>query len=197
MIKGVRSARGKTKQNLLQPLSCLDMVVYDTSKDSLNYIKELHPRGAIPPADAVHNAMVFFMTEVLYKALKDDEPMPDLWDYIESVYILDESVRLADFPIYFLLQVARHLGVEPLDDMSPHSPYFDLQEGHYVAMQSETTLSAMLSESIHLYMCWQGSADSQVRKHLLDALLVYYQLHLNGFQQLKSREVLHTVLKYK
>ena len=44
IIKGVRGRGGRVKQNLLQPLSSLDMVVYNNEKTDLNYIKELSLR---------------------------------------------------------------------------------------------------------------------------------------------------------
>ena len=40
IIKGVRGPRAKVKQNLLQPFSCLDMVVYDNPKAELNYPRD-------------------------------------------------------------------------------------------------------------------------------------------------------------
>ena len=41
IIKGVRKSGSKTKQNLLQPLSHLDLVVYNNPKTQINYIKEM------------------------------------------------------------------------------------------------------------------------------------------------------------
>ena len=97
LIKGVRGPRARVKQNLLQPLSCVDMVVYDNPKSDLNYIKEisLHqpsgPSSSLPlsppltPSQySIENALRFFMTEVLYKSLRGEEPMPQLFDYVES-----------------------------------------------------------------------------------------------------------------
>ena len=70
IIKGVRGPRGRVKQNLLQPLSSLDMVVYDNDKTDLNYVKELSARFPSTEANPVANSLRFFMTELLYKALR-------------------------------------------------------------------------------------------------------------------------------
>ena len=83
IIKGVRGRSGRVKQNLLQPLSSLDMVVYANPKTDLNHVKELAPRHPGQPSDPVANALRFFMTEVLYKALREAEPMPALFDYVD------------------------------------------------------------------------------------------------------------------
>ena len=84
IIKGVRKSGSRTKQNLLQPLSHLDLVVYNNPKNQINYIKEIGPHLAHTPQSdnlfpasymAIHNALRFFMTEVLYKTLREEEPM--------------------------------------------------------------------------------------------------------------------------
>ena len=71
MIKGVRSARGRVKQNMLQPLSSLDMVVYANPKTDLNHVRELAPRHPGQMPDPVGNALRSFMTEALYKAQRN------------------------------------------------------------------------------------------------------------------------------
>ena len=161
IIKGVRGRGGRIKQNLLQPLSCLDMVVYNNEKTDLNYVKELtlrHPNSQF-------------------------------------------SILNSQLPITFLLTVARHLGIEPLDNYSSREPLFDLQEGRFVAAPSETTLSPSLSESLHQYLSTTQTLSDSVtqplksRRDLIDALITYYHLHLSGFAHFHSHEILHTILK--
>ena len=200
IIKGVRGRNARVKQNLLQPLSCLDMVVYDNSKTDLNYVKELSPRNLStyqPINLSTENALRFFMTEVLYRSLQEAEPMPALFDYVDTLSTSHFSLLTSHLPITFLLSVSRHLGIEPLDNFRSAEPLFDLQEGRYVAAPSETTLSPALSSLLHDYL---SSAIPQHiplsdRRALIDALLAYYQMHLSGFRHFTSHEILHTVLK--
>lgn len=208
IIKGVRGHGGRVKQNMLQPLSCLDLVVYDRPGNDLNYIKEMSPRHPDSQADnpAVANALCFFMTEVLYKALREEEPMPGLFDYVEET-TTHYPLPATHLPITFLLTVARHLGIEPLDNYSHREPLFDLQEGRFVSVATETTLPPALSAALHFYLpaCGgnpglQNLANGEnyslsERRTLIDALLAYYQLHLSGFHRFHSHEILHTVLK--
>ncbi len=199
VIKGVRGRNARVKQNLLQPLTFLDMVVYDNPKADLNYVKELSPRGACLENAPVENALRFFMTEVLYKSLQEAEPMPALFDYVESVQ------PCPALPISFLLTVARHLGIEPLDNCCNAEPLFDLQEGRFVSSATETTLSPQLSTMLHEYLLSShttllpgegpGMRPLQSRRALIDALLAYYQMHLTTFRHFTSHEILHTVLK--
>ena len=194
IIKGVRSRTGRVKQNLLQPLTSLDMVVYDNHRTSLNYIREMSPRRPQQPTDPIDIALRMFMTEVLYRALREEEPMQDLWDYVENEELCDRS---AELPIRFLLRVARHLGIEPLDNYSRREPTFSLQEGRYTSMPDETSLPPHLSELLHLYLTPDSHPATSLseRRSLLDGLLAYYQLHLSGFHNFSSHEILHTVLK--
>ena len=202
MIKGVRSARGRVKQNMLQPLSSLDMVVYANPKTDLNHVRELAPRHPGQMPDPVGNALRFFMTEVLYKALRAEEPMPELWDYVEQT-TSSLLTPHSSLPQFFMLTVAHHLGIEPLDNHDAHHPCFDLQEGRFVAAPTETTLSPQLSTVLHEYLSSFHSPSlpftpfhsSVTRRDLLDALIAYFQLHLPGFGQLHSHEILHTILR--
>lgn len=195
IIKGVRGPRGRVKQNLLQPLTSLDMVVYDNPKADLNYIKELAPRHPGLPSEPVGNSLRFFMTEVLYKVLREAEPMPALWDYVDGQSSVDQESK-AHVPINFMLKIAYHMGIEPMDNHSPRASYFDLQEGRFVSQPAETTLSAELSTLLHNYLSSLPSSPSLGnRNDLLDALIAYFQLHLSGFSHFHSHEILHTILK--
>ncbi len=204
IIKGVRGRGGRIKQNLLQPLSSLDMVVYNNEKTDLNYIKELSPRYTETftqsSNQAIEHSLRFFMTEVLYKALREAEPMPALFDYVESSNSSLSTFHfpLSTFPISFLLTVARHLGIEPLDNYSSRESLFDLQEGRFVATPTETTLPTHLSETLHNYLGFPLSTfhfPLDDRTALINALITYYHLHLSGFSHFHSHEILHTILK--
>ena len=200
IIKGVRGRTGRVKQNLLQPLSSLDMVVYDNHRNDLNHIKEITPRHPQQESEPIANALRFFMTEVLYKALREEEPMQELWDYVEAESGR-WSVSSGQFPIVFMLKVAHYMGVEPLDNYSQQCPYFCLEEGRYVSEPNETTLTAKLSTTLHYYLQSYNSelstpnASLAERTNLINALIAYFQLHLSGFRNFTSHEILHSVLR--
>ena len=209
IIKGVRKGGGKTKQNLLQPLSHLDLVVYNNPKTQINYIKEIGPHvdatcnQAINNSNnqAIHNALRFFMTEVLYKTLREEEPMPELFDYVaDSCAFRSSETKLSQHPILFLLKVSRHLGIEPLDNYSSREPLFDMQAGRY-QYSGECALNATTSQLLHYYLqaLHTGSplpiASLAQRTELINRLLEYYQMHLAEFRNFKSHEILHTVLQ--
>ena len=195
IIKGVRGRTGRVKQNLLQPLSSLDMVVYDNHRKDLNYIKELSPRHPQQDSEPIANALRFFMTEVLYKALREEEPMQELWDYVESA-----ECNNSELPVVFMLKVAHYLGIEPLDNHCAATPYFCLEEGRFVGVPNESTLGSGLSATLHSYLQTYEidatpHATLKERTDLVNALIAYFQMHLSGFHNFKSHEILHSVLR--
>ena len=208
IIKGVRKSGSKTKQNLLQPLSHLDLVVYNNPKTQINYIKEMGQHAHRQQEQcrqlsevAVHNALRFFMTEVLYKTLREEEPMPELFDYVaDTCSFQSTDLKPSQQPILFLLKVSRHLGIEPLDNYSVREPLFDMLAGRY-QYAGEQTLNASISQLLHYYLqaLHTGSplpiATLAQRTELINRLLEYYQIHLAEFRNFKSHEILHTVLQ--
>lgn len=204
ILKGVRKGGSRTKQNLLQPLSHLDLVVYNNPKTSLNYLKEISPHidaesSAAYDTDAVRYALRFFMTELLYKTLCEEEPMPELFDYVvESCRFEDGD--LSHQPIRFLLNVSHHLGIAPLDNYSSREPLFDLCNGRFCSA-GEGTLDAGISLLLHYYL---QSVNNQhpmpittlkQRTELINDLLEYFRLHVAEFHNFKSHEILHSVLQ--
>ena len=93
------------------------------------------------------------MAELLYKSLREEEPLPALFDYcVEFIDLCDsasqrgngenaqETARkvlpMSSLPIMFELGVLHHLGLEPMNNYSGQEPYFNLKEGRYMGAPS-------------------------------------------------------------
>src|SRR5690554_6749862 len=114
IVNGIRSSKSKTKIALYQPLTLLDLVVYDREKVSLNRISEArlnYPFQRIP-FDFYRSGVALFMGEVLGKAIFENYQNENLFDFLQrSVVHLDQDqVRLGIYPISFLLQLSLFLG---------------------------------------------------------------------------------------
>lgn len=215
ILKGVRKGKGGTKQNLLQPMSYLDMTVYDNPKKQLQNVKEMHPHQQWQrlASDFVRSSLLFFMDEVLYKTLREEEPNEPLFDYVVSqLDALDkDEVKLSSLPIHFLLHTAHHIGIEPLNNYSHHEPLFNLKEGRFLAppslysSQKDANIDYFLTpeQSAHLHYYVQAMQSRQPaplltlsqRSALINILIQYFQLQLSEFRQFHSHEILHTVLE--
>lgn len=200
MVKGVRSAKGRVRANLFQPLSFLELVVYDNPKKNINFIKDVHlasSAASFGQHSAINSALRFFMTELLYKTLRDDEPNIPLFDYVAMVQDSADS-RL---PVWFLLNVACYLGIEPRNNYSENMPFFDLNEGSFLQTCGSSSLDASLSLLLHGYLDSLSDLslcpDScvQDRVDLINLLLHYYRLHVSDFKDFNSHDILHVVLR--
>ena len=114
IVNGVRSASGRNKIALFQPLTLLDMVVYHRENANLNRISEikcLYPYKTIP-LDIRKSTVAVFINEVINKAIKEESHAGELCQFIiESLVALDTlDTGTENFHLIFLLKLSRFLG---------------------------------------------------------------------------------------
>lgn len=205
LINGVKKPRAKIKMNSLQPLHLLDMIVYHKGTGSIQRVSELRqlPVFTSIPYDIVKSSLTMFLNEVVYKSVRQHEPDEVLFEFLfHAIEILDRTeTGLANFHLYFLLRLTRFLGFYP-DTTLAGADYFDLKNGNYskfqpphsfILEQPYTSIwSAILAANFRNLD--QLQIRPAQRKVMLEKILVYYQLHVEGFGQVKSHEVLEEIL---
>lgn len=206
LINGVKKPRSKIKLNALQPLHLLDMVVYHKASGNIQRISELRhqPVFLSIPYDIIKSSIAMFLNEVLYKSLKQHDADEVLFEFLfHAIEILDSmSKGLANFHLYFLLRLSRFLGFYPDTTLATSASFFDLKDGGYTKMHPphafflEPPYTALWTRILNsnfdnLHTLHLPSAD---RKIILDKILEYYQLHIEGFGRVRSHEVLEEVL---
>ena len=211
MIKGVRSAKSRNKQNLLQPLSYVDISMYRNEKKQIQFVKEVRPykQWKNTPFDYEKTAITFFINELLYKTIREEACDVKMFDFIdESLSTLDERQKsLADFPIRFLIKASAMFGFGPMNNYSESSNLFNLNEGRFVCQpdpnlpQQDIVLDKMPSRQLHNYLCMndiyndENTINAIQRNELLSALLEYFKIHFNQLGDFKSHLVLHEILR--
>ena len=211
MIKGVRSAKSRNKQNLLQPLSYVDISMYRNEKKQIQFAKELKPfkQWKDTPYNYEKTAITFFINELLYKTIREEACHMQLFDFIdESLTTLDERDKaLADFPIRFLIKASAMFGFLPLDNYSTQNRFFNLDEGRFVPQSTsdqpatQSILAEEPSNLLHNYLSLNNIYQSEIitsqpmRNNLLMALLEYYKIHFNQLHDFKSHAILHDILR--
>ncbi|QEC51204.1 DNA replication and repair protein RecO [Anseongella ginsenosidimutans] len=202
LVNGVRRPGSRIPFNVLQPLHLLDMVVYHKSTVSLQRVKDIRnePVFLSIPLDIAKSTVSLFLCEVLYKVLRRQSGEDTaLFQYLfNSLEWLDHHEgKIANFHLLFLMGLSRYLGFFP-DTRNPQDAYFDLQNGHF--LQNAPLHPWYIGPS--LAGLWrqlsQGSygqltglkISGEERKLLLRSLLEYYALHLEGFGQVRSYEIL-------
>ncbi len=198
------SKKGKSNhRNFFQPLSVLDLVVYNKPSGGLQHIKETRFAQTFSNIAFCYKRMsvLLFLHEVLCKCLKEEIPNEECFDFIEnSLCLLDqENCQLADFHLYFLLKMSSHLGFLPLSNFSVHCRIFNLPEGRFESFIPEHShylderLSFIFSE-----MLFFSNGESKLKpilshtdkKTLLSKIIDFYGLHIAGFKNISSHKIL-------
>jgi len=204
IVKGVRSAKSKTKAALLQPLTLLEMEVSHRENKQLQFIKEFRRAYNYQsiPFDTLKSAIALFLLEVISKSIREHEQNDEMFEFIyESLCTLDLGSKLnPDFHLLFLVHFTRYLGFYPQGNFSTENPLFELSEGVFTGQANgANTMSAV--ESKHLNQLMNATvferSDLKIsrteRKLLMKSLLKYYQLHIENFS-LHSPEILEVIL---
>lgn len=205
LLKGIlKSKKGKLKIAYFQPLTQLEIVANHKNKGNLEYIKEVktvHPYTTISSSIS-KSAIILFLSEILNSAVQEEEKNDALYQYIENtLQWLDVHSEIANFHLVFLLHLTKYFGFFP-DIQNSEKEYFDLQEGRFFSQK--TVNECITGETLTYFKRLLGTKfdeqhtlvlSSQRRNEILTIFIQYFKLHLQGFRQPKSIEVLHEIFK--
>lgn len=205
IVKGVRSAKSKTKASLMQPLTILDLEFQQRENKSLLFIKEFKRAYTYHslPFDTVKSAIGLFILEVITKSIREHEPNEEMFEFIcDALLALDKTDALnSDFHLLFLILFSKHLGFQPHGNFSEENSFFEMREGVFINSSSgvytlDKTESKAFNELMqeNIFGKQKSKLSRAVRKQMLKALMKYYRLHLENFS-LNSPEVLETILE--
>lgn len=203
LLKGVlASKKGKLKAAYFQPLTQLELVASHRNKGTLESIKEAKVSYHYQTihTQVAKNALTMFLAEMLGNAIHEEEANMPLYNYIETaLQWLDMNDEVANFHLYFLMVLSKYLGFYP-DTNHLDAPYFDLLEGEFVFKPS---LNPILSGKpltlfkhilgINFDALEEVKMSKLERQEVLKSIILYYQLHLQGFRKPKSLAILNEV----
>lgn len=155
--------------------------------------------------DPVKQMMAMFLSEVLSVVLQGGEADSSLFDFlVGSIRVLDaaDAGRSANFHICFLLNLGRHLGIEP--DVSTYVPgaIFDMSDGRwrttaplnrgYLQPDDAGTVFRLLRmtyANMHRF-----GFNRMQRNAILDGILEFYSVHYVSLRHLRSLDILRVML---
>ena len=203
MIKGVLSAKkSKIKPAYFQPITQVRITGNHNNKGNLNSIKEVH---VINPYQTIYTSVVkqtivLFLSEVLSGIIREEEENNQLYNYLETAFIwLDTHTNISNFHLLFLLNLTKFLGFYP-DTTEQQKAGFNLQEGSFTNSVHEKLIIS--NDELTLFKRLLGinfddienmSFSKKERQKVLRIIIGYFKLHLEGFRQPKSLDVLETV----
>lgn len=203
ILKGIlASKKGKLKVAYFQPLTQLELVASHRNKGTLESIKEakvsyhyqsLHTQVA-------KNALTMFLAEMLGNSIHEEEVNTPLFNYVETaLQWLDMNDEVANFHLYFLMVLSKYLGFYP-DTNNQEASYFDLLEGEFLQKPS---LNPIISgKCLTLFKQILGTNFDTLervkmtkteRQEVLKSIVLYFELHLQGFRKPKSLAILNEV----
>ncbi len=208
LVHGVYKSKPRFRASLFQPLTLIELVAYQKDNQGLQNVKEIrctHPLTNIT-TDIRKSAIAIFIAEVLINVFKHQETNSQIFDFItRSVIVLDNlQGNLGVFHILFCLQLTKFTGFAPATNYSVSCCYFSLSEGKYMNSIENSDFCLGQEESLYFYhISLKGYDDIEtiklsttMRKAILHRLVQYLSIHVDGFRDLKSLEVLETVFGY-
>lgn len=200
-----RGKRSSVSKALFMPLSILEMEVEHLNKRDIHRIKE--SRLCFPInnicIDPIKNLLALFLSEVLYRTLRETGRDERLFGFLyEAIHLLEYADSgVANFHIIFLLSLPSYLGIFPNTDSYRDGYYFDMMNGefteqpplhsHYLNKEESRFFSKLLRMSfgnMSLYSFSRGN-----RTAIIERILEYYRLHIPDFPEIKSLSVLKSI----
>lgn len=207
MVKGALNHNAKNRVALFQNLHLINYIeVGNPKKSTLGYLKDVQLKYVYHslPFVMYKSSIVMYISELLSKTLTEQEKNEPLYDFIEqSLLWLDlVETNYANFPLYFTLELTRHLGFYPKLNYE-QGFCFDMMEGlfvhdyplhpYYLDNASATILSHFLDAGID--EACQLPLNVSQRREILDGIITFMRLHAPVIKGFKSHEVLKTVLE--
>jgi DNA repair protein RecO (recombination protein O) len=205
LFKGIRSKKSKIHPNILQALFIVKLEAYFKEGKDISLVKDASAGTIFThfPYDIKKSAQAMFMAEVLNKCLREEESNRVLFSFImNSIEYFDlMSAGSSNFHILFLVKLSKHLGFYPSVKSEPDELIFDMQEGiykdHFPGHQDfiDTANSGLLDVILNNnYDQLSGlELNRNKRNELLDYLLKFYSIHIEGINRLKSYLILREI----
>jgi len=208
IVNGVRTQSKTSKAHFFQSSSILEMQVYHNELKNLQRIKELKWNYLYKNilSDVTKNSVALFMVELLQKCLKQPEANPDLFHFCEDAFMqldIAENEVVANFPIFFAMQLAQFFGSSIQDNYSEERNYFSVSEGNFTnkTLANDNFLAtdvsyhfSQLLKVLHPAELKEIRLNKNIRKAILSGLESYYMFHIAEFGALKTLPVLRELL---
>ncbi len=196
------SGKGRVRKQYFQPLSVIELEADVRPKASLQKIKDVRMAYAFSsiPFEPHKLGISLFVAEFLCYALRSEQQNVPLFEYISDSILWLDGCRgsFSNFHLVFLMRLSRFLGFYPNLDDYAEGDYFDMRQSCFcmqppvhrdVLPPQEASVIRILMRmdyaTMHLYRM-----SRHERNRCVEAMVLYYRLHLPGFSELRSLSVL-------
>lgn len=207
ILYGASSKKGGKRQAFLQPLSLVEIEADIRTNRDLQVIKSITNEQPLNDilSDPYKNTTALFLAEFVSKALKASMQDEIMFQYLhDSVVYLNLCDRkcVSNFHIAFLVRLSVFIGLTPnLGPANHANTYFDLKQSEYIRYAGKNSQVISPAEQNFLRQLLRINYRNMNKFHfsrneranLLNRIIEYYQLHAQGFGNLKTLDVLHAV----
>lgn len=205
LIRSTRSKKSKIKAGIFHPLTLLEFVASSKNKSGLHTIKEITDCSQLNgiSLDIKKSSIAIFIAEVLKKSIREEEQNKSLFDFLfNTILFLDKKEgRVSEFHLYFLLDLTKFLGFYPQNNFREDCAIFNLHNGKFQEHLPEHNYFIEKGLSKYLYEIIEipntdrekYQISSGIRKELINKIIDYYRIHLNGFSIVRSHAVLEEI----
>lgn len=199
--------KGASQRAALLPLSRLELVVPEAGGHDLRTVRDIRIDRPFTrlQQEPVRGVLMLFAQEVFNRTLREESADQGLFGFVErTLEALDTGGDLAHQPLFLLVGLCKHLGFSPEVPVAGETR-FDLREGYFFPGEAPHELCMAPDQAFlfaRILACSEGqegglaplTSTAETRRRLLDDLLIYYRLHVEGFGELRSLDVLRSVL---
>jgi DNA repair protein RecO (recombination protein O) len=207
LFKGIRSKKSKIHTNILQALYIVNLQFYLKKGHEISLVKEASSDIIFShfPYDSSKSAQAMFIAEILNICLREEEPNSVLYAFIrnsiEYFDLIDQGS--SNFHILFLVKLSKHLGFYPSSKENEDETVFDMKEGIYKDKYSlhpdymDAVNSELLDRILNSnYEQLSGlELNQSKRNELLEYILKFYSIHIEGIRRLRSFGILREVFE--
>lgn len=206
IASGVRSAKSGSKAAIYRPLNIVELISFDKDSDLLSRIKEicLHHHYQHVTIDVILSSIAIFILEVSRNSIREKEANTALYDFLKDwlLFLDDKSNYHACLPLKFMAELSNYLGFGPMDNYSQEYQRFDMLEGMFCSYDSSSEYIMDTDESKALFELMNTGREQlnllevpkKTRMVLTEDMIRFYKVHIAGFRDLQSLEVLKSVL---
>jgi len=187
LVRGLGKGRvSSARARYLHPLNILDIVSYESPKSSLSYLREWAPLEQLETVrgDIVKSSVALFISELIYRSLRDDAYDTDLFEWLCSAILKLESLEgsCANYHIWFLSEYSSRMGFRPSEKVEP--------QGIFSPAELQL-LDKLLCSPVEDAMSIPLSAAARVS--FARNMVKYLSYHLGSAINLNSFDILHTL----
>ena len=177
----VRGADRKAVMTLLQPLAILEADITESNKSTLYTARKLTSRyPLLGIRNNIHkNTMTMFLSEVLYRIIKDGAKEEGLFEWcVKEILLLDAMEEdFSNFHLRFLLELSIALGFSPESkDLEPFTGK------HFPVV--ERFLKESMADAMMIPL------SGNIRNEIAECILRYIEYHTESAVNISSLKVL-------